>query len=896
MIPSPDYLRNNNAGNNNNILSAALQPYKNRDERSTKKFYEQPLERASEDLMEAVEDGGGVKGWRKRGRNGEEEEAATVESKRRRTNDNTEDEEEGLTSPGVTSQSNFHGEGERENQGGNGSSVLQHHPSQQYLDCARDLRVPQHRFQDLEGVHASQYEQVDASLSEGDNTAEVSSQELNHHHHSLREGEETEDFHHPHDQPPSSLPVVDQISGHDNNDMPYSPALCSQAGLLEDLRMRSIDESVENDGDHQNLILQNHGSYSHHNQGMRLRQSDPFPFGNLFPHLTKNDGHYASQLNFVLQQHHQQQHDHHSNAQQKDRHHVNGIDDVINATLKHEDVDEDPSDDAHQYLVHGSLGAHQHSQQESDYLDHHHQQQHTVLQQYNRESSLSSGESPDVSRHGGSASPDEQESVLGQYHRDLLVGGKTQVERKLLGNLGGGGVAANSYTHLTTLQPPPSSPLEQGVLHQLSPTGAEESADQQHHHLHQNRDMYAATSSASGMDHHHHLSGLHNQVGAFHHDAAVSANSTSLLHSTLNNSMYSRSSMYPTNIQYLNNSPNSDVSGQTTASHNIWSSQVSLGSEDAYTSTGAKTVSSTLPGFSQRYSSGGGGGGSGVATLQGFTSPHRSSPYSPTPAPAHASTLSGYSEAGNGAALWGNYDPSLQQYGVVTSANSSGTRGRTTSVASLSAAASLSAISLGSEDAYTSTGAKTVSSTLPGFSQRYSSGGGGGGSGVATLQGFTSPHRSSPYSPTPAPAHASTLSGYSEAGNGAALWGNYDPSLQQYGVVTSANSSGTRGRTTSVASLSAAASLSAIHPTEIRTSISPSSAVELNMTSALANYATEYVTDRVVYSYSSGYEAAEYKDESQNKKSPKLFTRVEREREREFPCETSFVYIRTQMF
>nr|CAD7258192.1 unnamed protein product [Timema shepardi] len=30
-----------------------------------------------------------------------------------------------------------------------------------------------------------------------------------------------------------------------------------------------------------------------------------------------------------------------------------------------------------------------------------------------------------------------------------------------------------------------------------------------------------------------------------------------------------------------------------------------------------------------------------------------------------------------------------------------------------------------------------------------------------------------------------------------------------------------------------------VHPTEIRTSISPSSAVELNMTSALANYATE---------------------------------------------------------
>nr|CAD7569185.1 unnamed protein product [Timema californicum] len=31
------------------------------------------------------------------------------------------------------------------------------------------------------------------------------------------------------------------------------------------------------------------------------------------------------------------------------------------------------------------------------------------------------------------------------------------------------------------------------------------------------------------------------------------------------------------------------------------------------------------------------------------------------------------------------------------------------------------------------------------------------------------------------------------------------------------------------------------HPTEVRTSISPSSAVELNTTSALANYATEAV-------------------------------------------------------
>nr|CAD7586907.1 unnamed protein product [Timema genevievae] len=37
-----------------------------------------------------------------------------------------------------------------------------------------------------------------------------------------------------------------------------------------------------------------------------------------------------------------------------------------------------------------------------------------------------------------------------------------------------------------------------------------------------------------------------------------------------------------------------------------------------------------------------------------------------------------------------------------------------------------------------------------------------------------------------------------------------------------------------------------VHPTEIRTSISPSSAVKLNTTSALANYATEAVKEEPV--------------------------------------------------
>nr|CAD7258277.1 unnamed protein product [Timema shepardi] len=37
-----------------------------------------------------------------------------------------------------------------------------------------------------------------------------------------------------------------------------------------------------------------------------------------------------------------------------------------------------------------------------------------------------------------------------------------------------------------------------------------------------------------------------------------------------------------------------------------------------------------------------------------------------------------------------------------------------------------------------------------------------------------------------------------------------------------------------------------VHPTEIRTSVSPSSAVELNTTSALANYATEAVNNLLI--------------------------------------------------
>nr|CAD7201330.1 unnamed protein product [Timema douglasi] len=45
-----------------------------------------------------------------------------------------------------------------------------------------------------------------------------------------------------------------------------------------------------------------------------------------------------------------------------------------------------------------------------------------------------------------------------------------------------------------------------------------------------------------------------------------------------------------------------------------------------------------------------------------------------------------------------------------------------------------------------------------------------------------------------------------------------------------------------------------VHPTEIRTSISPSSAVELNTTSALANYATEAASCQYFSSHPSVYE------------------------------------------
>ncbi|XP_067014586.1 transcription factor GATA-4 [Anabrus simplex] len=146
--------------------------------------------------------------------------------------------------------------------------------------------------------------------------------------------------------------------------------------------------------------------------------------------------------------------------------------------------------------------------------------------------------------------------------------------------------------------------------------------------------------------------------------------------------MYSRCGIYaPTSMGYLSNtSGGSDVSPQPVSSQ-IWSSQVGLsGSSDEYSSSGTKTTSSTLPAFSQRFSSplpgfpGGGGGGGNVAH-------HRvTSPYSPAPGYSPQSDPSGAASTAANTPLWGGYEAtaSLQQY------VSPGSRGRT--AASLSTA------------------------------------------------------------------------------------------------------------------------------------------------------------------------------------------------------------------
>jgi hypothetical protein len=122
---------------------------------------------------------------------------------------------------------------------------------------------------------------------------------------------------------------------------------------------------------------------------------------------------------------------------------------------------------------------------------------------------------------------------------------------------------------------------------------------------------------------------------------------------------------------------------------------VSLGSTEDYTSS-PKPTATALPAFSQRFTSASTGvTAHGTVSLPGFTSSgmaHRSSPYSPAPAPAHTPSLNYLSNsptAGN-PAIWGNYDigGALQHYEAVTSGNPAASRGRTPSI---SAAASLTA-------------------------------------------------------------------------------------------------------------------------------------------------------------------------------------------------------------
>lgn len=126
---------------------------------------------------------------------------------------------------------------------------------------------------------------------------------------------------------------------------------------------------------------------------------------------------------------------------------------------------------------------------------------------------------------------------------------------------------------------------------------------------------------------------------------------------------------------------------------------MSLGSPDDYASS-PKSTPTALPAFSQRFSSASGGVSShGAVSLPGFTNSamsHRVSPYSPAPTPAHTPSLSYLSNSpsadssASNTALWGDYDSgvALQQYGVVASANSAASRGRTPS---MSASASLTA-------------------------------------------------------------------------------------------------------------------------------------------------------------------------------------------------------------
>jgi hypothetical protein len=361
---------------------------------------------------------------------------------------------------------------------------------------------------------------------------------------------------------------LDQLTaGPNNNDMPYSSS--SPANSLEDLRMRhqhlaenpAADEHITADG----IVLaaQSPHSFQLHGQGMRIR-SDAFAFGALFPHLTTNktipDQHFTTSpqvLSFGVQENHQARDNEGIIDKTRSHHQVNGISDVIHATLKPEDEvnssdktrNERSHHNTHQYLLSRTVSSPQHQEQE-EYLQRH------------QESS-----SPEIRRNGRSASPPGHHL---QHHRDAILGTRTQIHNSGGGGGGGSGggertpllgdstlssgtaSASNngsntaSFTHLTTLQPSSSStpsPLGLGghttaedggggsgsVLQQLSPTGDDETNE--------HREMYTTTHTTAleHHHHHHHLSGLHHTAGFHSHDAAAVSSASALMHSSAAN-------------------------------------------------------------------------------------------------------------------------------------------------------------------------------------------------------------------------------------------------------------------------------------------------------------------------------------------------------------------------
>jgi hypothetical protein len=347
----------------------------------------------------------------------------------------------------------------------------------------------------------------------------------------------------------SSRYHVGQLTaGPNNNHMPYS-STSSPPNNLEDLCIRQQQHLVENSAEeHIALTAQSPHSFQLHGQGMRIR-SDALPFGALFPHLTTNkiltEQHFstASQvLSFGIQDNHQNREDdiidksrsHHQHHNQ-----INGIDDVIHASLKPEEEVNSPNESRsernrhhqhQQYLLGRAGSSPQHGDQE-EYLQ----------------------SSPQTRRNGRSTSPADHHL---QHHTNVILstgagggGGRTP----LLGNssLSSGTASATnnsssnttSFTHLTTLQPSsssPQSPLSLGantaaaegggggsgsVLQQLSPAGDDETNEA--------RGMYGTTPT-SALDHHHHihhhLSGLHHTAGYHPHDAVAVSSASALMH------------------------------------------------------------------------------------------------------------------------------------------------------------------------------------------------------------------------------------------------------------------------------------------------------------------------------------------------------------------------------